>query len=198
MPASTAHRGLTHRWLCRALSPLVDRALLRVDVPAGERDCERLFSLSGANLVLPRLYQVLRESGLLARFPRETADWLVAPHLGHTNRAPFRQDHPDHGFAKDLTGCFFASLPKMDRPALVAMLTARMSEDELARKPDAAMRQAVIDRLFPASNEARAGLAELDAPTLRTFYERVVDSDAFRVMTGRLAMSWDGGQILDD
>jgi hypothetical protein len=41
-------------------------------------------------------------------------------------------------------------------------------------------------------------LAELDAPTLRTFYERVVDSDAFRVMTGRLAMSWDGGQILDD
>ena len=31
MPASTAHRGLTHRWLCRALSPLVDRALFRFD-----------------------------------------------------------------------------------------------------------------------------------------------------------------------
>ena len=147
---------------------------------------------------LNRFYVAREETGLLARFPRETADWLVAPHLGHTNRAPFRQDHPDHGFAKDLTGCFFASLPKMDRQALVAMLTARLSQDELAAQPDAAMRQRVIDRLFPPSNEARAGLAELDAPTLRTFYERVVDSDAFRVMTGRLAMSWDGGQILDD
>jgi hypothetical protein len=73
-----------------------------------------------------------------------------------------------------------------------------MSREELAALPDAAMKQAVIDRLFPASDEARAGLAALDAPTLRAFYERVVDSDAFRVMTGRLAMSWDGGQILDD
>jgi hypothetical protein len=60
------------------------------------------------------------------------------------------------------------------------------------------MKQAVIDRVFPASKDARMGLAELDAPTLQAFYERVVDSDAFRVLTGRLAMSWDGGQILDD
>jgi FkbM family methyltransferase len=147
---------------------------------------------------LNRFYVAREEVELLARFPREKAEWLATPHLGHTNRAPFRDDHPDHVFAKELTGCFFASLPKMDREALVAMLTARFSEGDLARKPDAAEKQTVIDRLFPASGDARTGLAALDAPTLQAFYERVVDSDAFRVMTGRLAMSWDGGQILDD
>lgn len=147
---------------------------------------------------LNRFYVAREETALLQRFPRTQADWLVTPHLGHTNRAPFRDDHPDHAFAKDLTGCFFAALPKMDREALVAMLTARMSQEELAGKPDASGKQAAIDRLFPASNEARVGLAALDAPTLRDFYARVIDSDAFRVMTGRLAMSWDGGQILDD
>jgi hypothetical protein len=86
----------------------------------------------------------------------------------------------------------------MERAQLVAMLTSRLSEEELARKPDAAMKQAVINRVFPASKDARMGLAELDAPSLRDYYACVVDSDAFRVMTGRLAMSWDGGQILDD
>ncbi len=147
---------------------------------------------------LNRFYVAREEVDLLARFPRRQSDWLVTPHLGHTNCAPFRDDHPDHAFAKELTGCFFASLPKMDRDALVAMLTSRLSEDELARKPDAAAKQAVIDRLFPVSVDARTGLAALDAPSLRDYYARVVDSDAFRVMTGRLAMSWDGGQILDD
>ena len=147
---------------------------------------------------LNRFYVAREDAALLARFPRQQSDWLVTPHLGHTNRAPFRDDHPDHAFAKELTGCFFASLPKMERDALVAMLTSRVSEEELAARPDAAMKQAVIDRVFPASKDARTGLAELDAPSLRDYYARVVDSDAFRVMTGRLAMSWDGGQILDD
>ncbi|MDB5643073.1 MAG: FkbM family methyltransferase [Hyphomicrobiales bacterium] len=147
---------------------------------------------------LNRFYVAREETELLARFPRAQSDWLVTPHLGHTNRAPFRDDHPDHAFAKELTGCFFAALPMMDRGALVAMLTARLPEEELARKPDAAMKQGVIDRLFPASPDARTGLADIEAPTLREYYARVVDSDAFRVTTGRLAMSWDGGQILDD
>ncbi len=147
---------------------------------------------------LNRFYIAREERELLARFPRTTADWRVVPHLGHTNRAPFREDHPDHAFARDLTGCFMAALPMMDRDRLVAMLTARISDEALAARPDVAARHAVIDRLFPASSEARIGLAALDAPTLRDFYAQVIESDAFRVMSGRLAMSWDGGQILDD
>lgn len=147
---------------------------------------------------LNRFYVAREETEILRRFPRRAADWLVAPHLGHTNRAPFRDDHPDHRFARDLTGCLLAALPKMNRDALVEVLTAHLPRDALASRPDASVRQGVLDRLFPRSRDARTGLAEIDAPTLRDYYARVVDSDAFRVMTGRLAMSWDGGQILDD
>ncbi|MDB5651681.1 MAG: hypothetical protein JWL62_3201, partial [Hyphomicrobiales bacterium] len=87
----------------------------------------------------------------------------------------------------------------LDRDLIVSMLTARIPAQELAREPDAVMRQAVIDRLFPGApfTDARAGLESLKAPTLLEFYRKLVDTDAFRVMTGRLAMSWDGGQILD-
>ena len=45
---------------------------------------------------LNRWYVAKEDKDLLARFPREKAEWLVVPHLGHTNRAPFRDDHPDH------------------------------------------------------------------------------------------------------
>lgn len=148
---------------------------------------------------LNRFYVDRRDADLLARFPREKADWLIVPHLGHTNRAPFRDDHPDHAFARDLVGGFLASLPAMNRDDLVAILTKGLPADDLDARPDAAARQAVVDRLFPGPRfaDARHGLASLDAPTLRDFYRAIVDSDAFRVMTGRLAMSWDGGQILD-
>jgi N-methylhydantoinase A/oxoprolinase/acetone carboxylase beta subunit len=37
----------------------------------------------------------------------------------------------------------------------------------------------------------------IDAPNLRAYYRALIDSDAFRILTGRLSMSYDGGQILD-
>lgn len=148
---------------------------------------------------LNRFYVAREDEALLARFPRSKADWTVVPHLGHTNRAPFREDHPDHAFARDLTGCLMAVLPRLDRDLIVDALTAQMDPHLLAQVPDAAMRQAAIDRLFPGPPfaDARHGLASLEASTMRDFYRALVDSDAFRVLTGRLAMSWDGGQILD-
>ncbi|MDO9442052.1 MAG: FkbM family methyltransferase [Beijerinckiaceae bacterium] len=148
---------------------------------------------------LNRFYVAREDEALLARFPRQMADWNVVPHLGHTNRAPFRDDHPDHAFAKDLVGGFMAGLPGLDRDLVVDMLTSQIPDRDLDAPPDAAARQAAVDRLFPGGRfaQARCGLAGLDAPTLRAFYRTLVDSDAFRVMTGRLAMSWDGGQILD-
>jgi FkbM family methyltransferase len=166
-------------------------------------DWEPLLLAQGYEFVLfeglNRFYVAREEEALRARFPAQKADWLAVPHLGHTNRAPFREDHPDHAFARDLLGCVFAALPMLDRDLIVSMLTARIPAQDLARTPDAAMRQAVIDRLFPGAPfmDARASLASVEARTLLEFYRRVVDTDAFRVMTGRLAMSWDGGQILD-
>ena len=148
---------------------------------------------------LNRFYVDKRDAALLARFPRERADWLVVPHLGHTNRAPVREDHPDHAFAKGLVAAFLAELPRMDREALLALVLRDVPDAERRARPDEATKKATIDRLFPPARfiTERAGLAEIDAPTLEDFKRRLLDSDAFRVMTGRIAASYDGGQILD-
>lgn len=146
---------------------------------------------------LNRIYVACECKDILARFPREPAAWLVVPHLGHTNRAPFRTDHPDHMFAKELTGAFFAALPMLDRRLIVDLLMQGETADAAApATPDERTR--IVARIFPDARfaDARQGLSSLDAPDIRAFYEAIVDSDAFRIMTGRLSMSWDGGQIL--
>ena len=148
---------------------------------------------------LNRFYVAKENADILAHFPRQKAEWLVVPHLGHTNRAPFRDDHPDHAFAKELTGAFLAMLPKLDRGLLLEILLQGETGD-----PDAPLAAAdrlrIIARLFPGTNfgDARSGLDAIDAPTMRAFYIRLIDSDAFLIMTGRLSMSWDGGQILHE
>jgi len=147
---------------------------------------------------LNRFYVDRAEREILARFPCEKAEWLVVPHLGHTNRAPFRDDHPDHAFAQELTGAFLALLPKLDREQLLDLvlhaepgdLDAPLTADDKAR---------VLARIFPGEKfpEESEGARSIDAPTLRAYYAAIIDSDAFRILTGRLSMSYDGGQILD-
>ncbi len=147
---------------------------------------------------LNRFYIAKENAGLLARFPREKAEWLVVPHLGHTNRAPFRDDHPDHAFSRELVGAFFARMPLLPRETLLEIVLHGEKAD-LSAKPTREDRERVVARMFPGEKfrDASRGLDRLDAPTLREFYARIIDSDPFRIMTGRLAMSWDGGQVLD-
>ena len=150
---------------------------------------------------LNRFY-VAREAGdILARFPRDKADWHAAPHLGHTNCAPFREDHPDHAFAKRLVESFLKRLPCMDRASLLDLVTDGESAEALARQPSNADKARAIALVFPERARyphASAGLEALEADSLRGFYEKLIDSDAFRVMSGRISMSYDSGQILDD
>lgn len=149
---------------------------------------------------LNRFYVAREQEAVRARFPREKADWEIAPHLGHTNSAPWREDHPDHAFAKTLVEGFLAALPALD-PALVADLVTRGETPAALDGPaDEAARARALARLFPDATRyphASEGLMRLEASTLRAYYAALVDSDAFRVMTGRLSMSYDGGQILD-
>jgi hypothetical protein len=124
---------------------------------------------------------------------------MAAPHLGHTNCAPWRDDHPDHAFAKLLTQNFLAALPRLDPALVLDLVTRDESAEALGAHASAADKARAIARVFPDARfpHASAGLAALEAPTLRDFYARLVDSDAFRALTGRLSMSYDGGQILD-
>ena len=147
---------------------------------------------------LNRFYVDRAEPELLARFPRQKAEWLVVPHLGHTNRAPFRDDHPDHEFARALTGAFLARLPKLGRDELLELA---MSGE--ARDPEAQLTQddkaRICAKIFPGEkfSEESARARAIDAPTIGAYYRVLIDSDDFRILTGRLSMSYDGGQILD-
>ena len=147
---------------------------------------------------LNRFYVDRAEPELLARFPRQKAEWLVVPHLGHTNRAPFRDDHPDHEFARALTGAFLARLPKLGRDELLGLA---MSGE--ARDPEAQLTQddkaRICAKIFPGEKfaEESARARAIDAPTIGAYYRVLIDSDDFRILTGRLSMSYDGGQILD-
>ena len=145
---------------------------------------------------LNRFYVAREQADILAHFPREKAEWLVVPHLGHTNRAPFRDDHPDHAFARDLTGALLARLPQETEEEWLALLLHGEPD------PDAALtlqdRAAILSRIFgPQFPEAQAALEAEPAATKREFLRAIAASDHFRVLLGRLAMSWDGGQILD-
>ncbi len=148
---------------------------------------------------LNRFYVARENADILARFPRDKADWLIAPHLGHTNSAPWREDHPDHAFAKRLAQNFLAALPRLD-PALVLDLIVRdETQSALDAPPGPADKARALARVFPDERfpHASARLAQIEAPTLRAYYAQLVDSDAFRVLTARLSMSYDGGQILE-
>ena len=148
---------------------------------------------------LNRYYVAREDAALLARFPREKAPWLIVPHLGHTNRAPWREDHPDHVFAKLLVGNFLAGLPALDPEILLPILLRGLPAQRLDLAPQTGDYEAAVARLFPGTShaDARRGLAPPQARTLRELYRALIKSDAFRVMLGRLAMSFDGGQILD-
>ena len=147
---------------------------------------------------LNRFYVAREDEALIARFPRTAAPWLVVPHLGHTNRAPERTDHPDHAFASALVAGFLAKLPRLDRELLLSFILDG-SEAELRRKPDAHDCAAAIARLFPAEThpDGVPPAGPLEASDIRKLYAKLMETDQFRVMLGRIAASYDGGQILD-
>ncbi len=149
---------------------------------------------------LNRFYIAEEDMDLSAKLPEQAAEWLVVPHLGHTNRAPFRTDHPDHLFAKRLVGNFLALLPSMTAEQQFHLLTCGLDSAALSEPLVDTKKRDILDQIFPdqPSGDARCGLSHLQAKTVGEFYELLVASDAFRILLGRLAMSYDGGQILEE
>jgi FkbM family methyltransferase len=149
---------------------------------------------------LNRFYVAEEETALIERFPKQPAPWLIVPHLGHTNRAIVRTDHPDHPFAATLITRFLANLPRLDHHQLLALIVRDKSETELAAPPapdDFASAAAILFQ-GDAHQHTRAHLPKIEAATLRDLYFQLFASDAFRMVLGRIAASYDGGQILDE
>lgn len=131
---------------------------------------------------LNRFYVAAEDADLRQRLPSRPAPWLVVPHLGHTNRAPERVDHPDHGFAKALARNFLAGLPRLDRQVLLGLILAGADPARLSEPPgpeDVAQARA---RLFPAApfEDASAGLPSIEAKSVLDLYRQLLDTDHFR------------------
>jgi FkbM family methyltransferase len=71
---------------------------------------------------LNRFYVADEAKDVLARAPRERADWDVLPHLYQVGRAPDCKEHPDHWLAGEITRGFWASLPTLEPQTLAALL----------------------------------------------------------------------------
>lgn len=148
---------------------------------------------------LNRFYAAREAQDVIARFPREKPEWGVVPAFGLWERAPVNAQHPDHALALRLVRGLLAALPRLDPALLLDLLTASFAREELDAPVTAQARTAALDLLLPGEGalRARERLAALEAATLRTYCAKVVDSDDFRIALARIAMSYDGGQIVD-
>jgi hypothetical protein len=80
---------------------------------------------------LNRFYVAEEHPAIMARLPRERADWQAVRHMYEIGRAPENAEHPDHALARDLARGFWANLPWLDPTLIVALLArARSIEDE--------------------------------------------------------------------
>jgi FkbM family methyltransferase len=149
---------------------------------------------------LNRFYVASENQVLLQKFPKLPAPWLVVPHLGHTNRAIDRADHPDHVFCKFLVAQFLARLPQLDPSQLLAIIAHEKTEQELSSPPQPQDFLDVQARLFTGADGPSPSLKPFgNSPdTLRDLYLQAFASDSFRILLGRIAASYDGGQILAD
>jgi FkbM family methyltransferase len=71
---------------------------------------------------LNRFYVAKECADVLARVPRQRADWHAVRHMYEIGRAPENSLHPDHKLAKDLIAGFLAGLPDLDDAALKTLL----------------------------------------------------------------------------
>jgi FkbM family methyltransferase len=98
---------------------------------------------------LNRFYVAQEHPDILARLPRERADWQAVRHMYEIGRAPENALHPDHALAKDLARGFWATLPYLD-PALIATLLRRARRNATPEEL-AALEQTVDSEAFRAS-----------------------------------------------
>src|SRR5262249_21755263 len=79
---------------------------------------------------LNRFYVAEEHPAIMARLPRERANWNAVRHMYEIGRAPENADHPDHALACDLARGFWANLPRLEPAFIVALLArARRIED---------------------------------------------------------------------
>ncbi len=134
-------------------------------------------------------YYVAEEAREIAPRLAEGPKWYAdGPQIGNYKPAADDPAHPDHRLARLLAGADMASLPLMDRGALLGLLTADIAGlDQPASAADLA---AIHARLFGGSAAAQQLYPLAEAESVRAAYRKIIDSDAFRAACGRIAASY--------
>jgi FkbM family methyltransferase len=132
-------------------------------------------------------YYVAEEARALASRLTEGPKWYAdGAQIGHYKGAADDPAHPDHRLARLFAGADLATLPLMDRGALLDMLTAGIPD--LDRGASAADIAAIVTRLFGYA--AAQKIPPQHGETICAVYRRIIDSDAFRASCGRIAASY--------
>ena len=132
-------------------------------------------------------YYVAEEARALVPRLTEGPKWYAdGPQIGNFKGAADDPAHPDHRLARLFAGADMATLPLMDRGALLDMLTAGIAD--LDRPASAADSAAIVARLFGSA--AAQKVVPQHGETIRAVYRRIIDSDAFRASCGRIAASY--------
>ena len=134
---------------------------------------------------LNRYYVADEARGLSSRLAEGPKWYADGPQIGNFKGAADDPTHPDHRLVHLLAGADLATLPLMDRGALLALLTAGVREPD--RPAGAADIAAIGERLL---GSAAAQQIAPQHETIREAYRRIVDSDAFRAACGRIAASY--------
>lgn len=147
---------------------------------------------------LNRYYAAREASDVIARFPRVKPDWGVVPTFGIWERAPTNSAHPDHALALRLVRGLLRTLPQIDRAVLLDALTGDMTPQDRAAQATASAKADALDLILPgAPQQVRARLAAITAANVGQFCEAVMASDPYRIALARIAMSYDGGQLVE-
>jgi FkbM family methyltransferase len=138
---------------------------------------------------LNRFYVADEAASLKARFPAKPTAWDHVAHLWDCGQAVTAKDHPDHALASALVAGFLASLPAID-PTLLHCLIERGATETKQPIDGDKLRTLLIGACeYP-------GTAEADAK-LPTDVAGLMASDRFRAALGRIACTYDGGQIME-
>jgi len=134
-------------------------------------------------------YYVAEEVRALALRLIEGPKWYAdGPQIGNFKGAAEDPAHPDHRLALLLAGADLRKLPLMDRSAILDLLTAGLVE--LDRPATAADIAALQERLFGPSAALQQIALVRPGESILDGYLEIIDSDAFRAATGRIAASY--------
>jgi len=140
-------------------------------------------------------YYVAEEATELASALADAPQSFAARQFRNTAPALDDAAHPDHRLAALLGDAAMTRLPVLDRALLLELLTAGVPAAELDRPASAADLAPILARMFGPETAAEAadrvgGLKLPPAPTVRSLYAALADTDLFRIACGRISASY--------